>query len=154
MLNASCSSGLTTKRLPPLGSSWTGTAANAPGRFNPRYQRIEFLKQHFWNRFSTEYISGLQQRTKWQSSRGKLDVGTMVVIKDKNLPPLMWLLGRIVQVLPGRDGIARVADIKTKKGVIRRAFNTICPLPIQDLEDPRSSTPGVYVGDKPATASN
>ncbi|XP_063365166.1 uncharacterized protein LOC134662546 isoform X2 [Cydia amplana] len=154
MVNASCSSGLTTKRLPPLGSWWTGTAAIAPRRFNPRYQRIEFLKQHFWNRFSTEYISGLQQRTKWQSSRGKLDVGTMVVIKDKNLPPLMWLLGRIVQVLPGRDGIARVADIKTKKGVIRRAFNTICPLPIQDLEDPSSSMPGVYVGNNTAAASN
>ncbi|XP_063374877.1 uncharacterized protein LOC134662546 isoform X3 [Cydia amplana] len=140
MVNASCSSGLTTKRLPPLGSWWTGTAAIAPRRFNPR--------------FSTEYISGLQQRTKWQSSRGKLDVGTMVVIKDKNLPPLMWLLGRIVQVLPGRDGIARVADIKTKKGVIRRAFNTICPLPIQDLEDPSSSMPGVYVGNNTAAASN
>ncbi|XP_048001463.1 uncharacterized protein LOC125238232 [Leguminivora glycinivorella] len=119
-----------------------------------RYQRIEFLKQHFWNRFSNEYVSSLQQRTKWQSSKGTLHVGTMVVIKDKTLPPLMWLLGRIIQVLPGRDGIARVADIKTKKGVIRRAFNTICPLPIQDLEDPSSSTPGVHVGDRSADTSN
>jgi hypothetical protein len=55
----------------------------------------------------------------------------------------MWLLGRIVQVLPGRDGVARVADIKTKKGVIRRAFNNICPLPILTVEEPSSSTPGV-----------
>jgi hypothetical protein len=118
-----------------------------------RFQRIEFLKQHFWNRFSNEYVSGLQERTKWHNSKGSLDVGTMVVIKDKNLPPLMWLLGRIVQVLPGKDGIARVADIKTKKGVIRRAFNTICPLPIHSLEDPSSSTPGVHVGDKAAGSS-
>ncbi|XP_061726239.1 uncharacterized protein LOC133531837 [Cydia pomonella] len=118
-----------------------------------RFQRIEVLKQHFWNRFSSEYIFSLQQRTKWRSSRGRLEVGTMVVVKENNQPPLMWLMGRIVNVLPGKDGVARVADIKTKKGIIRRAFNTICPLPIYSLEDNESSTPGVYGGDSTNASS-
>ncbi|XP_063897664.1 uncharacterized protein LOC135116578 isoform X2 [Helicoverpa armigera] len=104
-----------------------------------RFRRVECLKQHFWNRFSQEYIVWLQQRTKWHRSSGELKEGTLVVIKDKSLPPLLWLLGRITRVLPGRDGIARVADIHTRKGVIRRAFNTICPLPVA-VED--SSTGG------------
>ncbi|XP_022824611.1 uncharacterized protein LOC111355114 [Spodoptera litura] len=104
-----------------------------------RFRRIECLKQHFWNRFSQEYILWLQERTKWQRSSGELKEGTLVVIKDKGLPPLLWLLGRITRVLPGRDGIARVADIRTRRGVIRRAFNTICPLPVS-VED--SSTGG------------
>lgn len=104
-----------------------------------RFRRIELLKQHFWNRFSNEYILFLQQRTKWRRSSGELKKGDLVVIKDKTSPPLMWLMGRILQVLPGKDGIARVADIHTRKGVIRRAFNTICPLPA--VED--TSTGGV-----------
>ncbi|KAJ0169328.1 hypothetical protein K1T71_015212 [Dendrolimus kikuchii] len=73
---------------------------------------------------------------------GELVEGALVVIKEKNTPPLMWLLGRIERIVPGNDGVARVADIRTKKGVIRRAFNSICCLPISSLED-KSSTPGV-----------
>ncbi|GBP45861.1 hypothetical protein EVAR_31766_1 [Eumeta japonica] len=95
-----------------------------------RFKRIEYIKQHFWKRFSKEYISCLQQKSKWCMQRGELTNGTMVLIKDSHAPPLMWLLGRIVRIIPGTDGIARVADIQTKKGVIRRAFKTICPLPI------------------------
>ncbi|XP_050556524.1 uncharacterized protein LOC126911755 isoform X1 [Spodoptera frugiperda] len=106
-----------------------------------RFRRIEYLKQHFWHRFSHEYILWLQEKTKWRRSSGELKEGTLVVVKDKGSPPLLWLLGRIVHVLPGRDGITRVADIRTRKGVIRRAFNTICPLPVTAVEDP--STGGV-----------
>ncbi|KAI5641419.1 hypothetical protein NE865_06457 [Phthorimaea operculella] len=100
-----------------------------------RFQRIELLKQHFWNRFSNEYILWLQNRTKWRASKGTLEEGTMVIVKDKTIPPLMWLLGRVVRIFPGSDGIVRVADIKTRKGIIRRAFNNICPLPIKSVED-------------------
>ncbi|KAJ0181137.1 hypothetical protein K1T71_003222 [Dendrolimus kikuchii] len=107
-----------------------------------RFQRVESLRQHFWRRFSNEYIFWLQNKTKWHSSKGELVEGALVVIKEKNTPPLMWLLGRIERVVPGNDGVARVADIRTKKGVIRRAFNSICCLPISSLED-KSSTPGV-----------
>nr|XP_049697612.1 uncharacterized protein LOC126054832 isoform X1 [Helicoverpa armigera] len=125
-----------------LGSRLYMKVQNANVNNLQRFRRIECLKQHFWSRFSHEYILWLQQRTKWLRSSGELTEGTLVVIKDKSSPPLLWLLGRIVKVLPGRDGIARVADIRTRKGVIRRAFNTICPLPVATaVED--TSTGGV-----------
>ncbi|XP_034830014.2 uncharacterized protein [Maniola hyperantus] len=96
-----------------------------------RYQRIEALKQHFWRRFSDEYISLLQQRTKWKrGSSTSLQLGSLVLVRDKQQPPLLWQLGRVERVHLGKDGVARVADIKTKKGVVTRAFNNICPLPI------------------------
>ncbi|XP_045767942.1 uncharacterized protein LOC123869187 isoform X3 [Maniola jurtina] len=98
-----------------------------------RYQRIEALKQHFWRRFSAEYVSLLQQRMKWQrGSITSLQLGSLVLVKDRTQPPLLWLLGRVEKVHPGQDGVARVAEIKTKKGVITRAFNNICPLPISN----------------------
>lgn len=95
-----------------------------------RFQRVEYIKQHFWRRFNTEYISLLQQKTKWSTTSDNIKVGSLVLVKDKALPPLCWLLGRVVQVYPGSDGVVRVAELKTKKGTIRRAFNNICPLPL------------------------
>ncbi|GBP73253.1 hypothetical protein EVAR_55019_1 [Eumeta japonica] len=64
-----------------------------------RHERIHHLKQHFWNRFSTKYSTLLQQRHKWKKSSDHFQVGTLVVIKDKALPHLLWHLGRIVNVL-------------------------------------------------------
>lgn len=93
-----------------------------------RYQRIEQIRQHFWTRWSKEYIAELQQRVKWRSCAGQLEKDTLVVLKDDHLPPLRWKLGRIVSVYPGKDGVSRVADVKTASGTVRRAFSKICPL--------------------------
>ncbi|CAK1596645.1 unnamed protein product [Parnassius mnemosyne] len=81
-------------------------------------------------RFSNEYITTLQQRTKWKTADQELKTGTMVLVKDVNRPPLLWLMGRVIAIRPGSDGHIRVADIFTTKGTITRAFNNICPLPV------------------------
>ncbi|XP_013164351.1 PREDICTED: uncharacterized protein LOC106115491 [Papilio xuthus] len=94
-----------------------------------RYQRVQKLKEHFWDRFSLDYVHLLQQRVKWRAPSTNLPLDTLVLVRERNQPPLLWCLGRVVGVHPGRDGVTRVADIKTRKGVIRRAFNNICPLP-------------------------
>ncbi|CAK1578716.1 unnamed protein product [Parnassius mnemosyne] len=95
-----------------------------------RFQRIEQLRQHFWERWSEEYVSELQQRVKWRSCKDSLKINDLVVVKEDNLPPLKWKLGRVVAIHPGADGIVRVADIRTSTGIIKRAFNRICPLPV------------------------
>lgn len=105
-----------------------------------RFQRIEQTRQHFWRRWSQEYITELQCRTKWRTkSKDNLQLNDMVVIKDEHSPPLYWRLGRIEQLFPGPDGIVRVADIRTAKGIIRRALNRICPLPKPDEIDGQES---------------
>lgn len=94
-----------------------------------RFHRIQQLREHFWNRWSKEYVVELQQRTKWRTNQDPLKLNSLVVLKEDNQPPLKWRLGRIIAVLPGSDGISRVADIKTSTGVVRRAFSKICVLP-------------------------
>lgn len=142
---------LNSRPLTPLSSSPMDLTALTPGHFligrsltsipHPqvydvnlnrlqRFTRIEHIKQHFWNRFSQEYVTELQQRTKWHNATGELKLNQLVLVKEKALPPLLWMLGRVTAVHPGTDGVTRVADIKTKKGTIRRAFNNICPLPM------------------------
>lgn len=97
-----------------------------------RFQFLQSLQQHFWSRWAKEYISELQKRVKWKTAQEELKAGTMVLIRDDKLPPLRWNLGRIIEVHPGKDGVVRVATIKTKCGVIKRAFAKICPLPIDE----------------------
>ncbi|GFV15743.1 hypothetical protein TNCV_987261 [Trichonephila clavipes] len=41
----------------------------------------------------------------------------MVLIREENLPPCKWLLGRVVKIYMGKDKKVRVVDIKTGKGV-------------------------------------
>lgn len=96
-----------------------------------RYQRLQQLQQHFWRRWSKEYISELQIRTKWHTSKGELSLGSLVLLRQENTPPQRWCLGRIVALHPGNDGVARVATIRTSKGEVKRAFTKICPLPIE-----------------------
>ncbi|XP_063365335.1 uncharacterized protein LOC134653901 [Cydia amplana] len=98
-----------------------------PSRLS-RYARIEALRQHFWRRWATEYVAELQRRTKWKTQKDDIALNSLVLIKDDNLPPLKWRLGRVTRLYPGSDGVNRVADILTATGTIRRSFSKICPL--------------------------
>lgn len=75
----------------------------------------------------------LQQKSKWRTGAGSgndLKMGALVLVKDMTQPPLLWLLSRVVKLHPGPDNIGRVAVIFTKKGIIQRAYNNLCPLPV------------------------
>lgn len=112
----------------PLTSPATeDLTAEQPSRLS-RYARIELLRQHFWQRWAKEYIAELQLRTKWKTKKADITLDSLVLIKDDNLPPLKWRLGRVTRLYPGNDGVSRVADIRTATGTIRRAFSKICPL--------------------------
>lgn len=144
---------LNSRPLSPLSSNCTDPSPLTPGHFligrpltsiptmpvnvtRPnRYELIEKIRQHFWDRWQREYISELQQRTKWRTPQRELACGDVVVLKEDNLPPLQWRLGRVCRLYPGTDGVNRVADLTTSKGVIRRAVNKMCLLPTDEPQD-------------------
>ena len=97
------------------------------------YRRLTQMFQHFWNRWSGEYLCNLQNRSKWmfQTSQ-KVPIGALVLLKEDNLPPLLWKLGRIIAVHPGKDDIVRVVTIKTSNGTFTRAAGKVCILPIDN----------------------
>lgn len=95
------------------------------------WQRCSKMRQTFWTRWSTEYLNRLQNRPKWFRNSKNLDINTVVLVKDENLPPLKWQLARILELLPGKDNKARVARIRTKDGVFVRSITRLCPLPYE-----------------------
>ena len=96
------------------------------------WQHAQKMRQHFWSRWQKEYLNQLIVRSKWQSNNNhEIKLGTLVVIKDDNAPPLQWTLGRITAIHPGTDGVIRVATVKTVKGEYKRCIKRLCPLPIK-----------------------
>ncbi|XP_062704313.1 uncharacterized protein LOC134286676 [Aedes albopictus] len=96
------------------------------------WQTVQHFVQLLWRKWSTQYLSNLHNRTKWTKKRDNVKVGTMVVLKDENQPPLSWLLGRITEVHTGADGNIRVVTVRTKDGSFKRAISKVCILPISD----------------------
>ncbi|KOB78950.1 Transposon BEL-like protein [Operophtera brumata] len=58
-----------------------------------------------------------------------------VLIKEVNVPPLCWRLGRVSRLYIGSDQIPRVADIATANGTIKRALNRLVLLPTSDSNE-------------------
>lgn len=96
-----------------------------------RWQLVQRIQQDFWRSWSQDYLNTLRQRYKWQEGRPNVQLGDIVVVCKENLPPMAWLLGRIIEVHPGKDGKVRVVSIKTKSGTLQRAVQKICVLPIR-----------------------
>jgi len=96
-----------------------------------RWKLLDQCHQAFWRRWSTEYLTSLQGRSKWATEAPNVKVNDMVVIIDNQSPPLAWRLGRILEVLPGNDGVVRVVRVLTCHGQITRPVAKIVVLPTQ-----------------------
>ncbi|XP_050312876.1 uncharacterized protein LOC126747939 [Anthonomus grandis grandis] len=98
-------------RSPHFGGLWESHVRLA------KYHLKRIVVQHFWDRWYRECFSELNKRSKWRYQNGpNVKVGDMVLLKEDNLPPLQWLMGRIEQVFPGSDNVVRVVLVKTSKG--------------------------------------
>lgn len=96
-----------------------------------RFQLLDQMVQSFWRKWSLEYLHELQVRAKWTSSCGSIKPGLVVLLRQANTAPLCWPMGVVTQVFPGKDGIVRVALVRTPGGEFRRAVTNLCPLPVQ-----------------------
>ena len=101
----------------------------------PRWKIVQQKFQHFWKRWSTEYVNNLQQKIKWKTSAENLKINDLVLIKDENLPPLKWSLGRVISTHAGTDEHVRVVTLKTQSGIIQRTIHKLCKLPIEIQEE-------------------
>ena len=84
-----------------------------------RWQLCQALVRHFWQRWSSEYLSQLLKFAKWRFPSRNFDVGDIVCLHEDGLVPTKWPLARVVAVYPGSDGLVRVVSVKTAKGVYK-----------------------------------
>jgi len=74
----------------------------------------------------------LQQRTKWKEVQPNVTIGDLVLVKEDNLPPLVWKKAVIIDMHTGRDGLVRAVTIRTATGTFRWPIAKICVLPKVD----------------------
>ena len=64
-----------------------------------------------------------------------MTIGELVLVKEENLPPLVWKKAVIIDIHTGRDGLVRVVTIRTAIGTFKWPIAKICVLPKVDCTD-------------------
>ena len=92
-----------------------------------RELRRQELLARFWAVWQDNYLKNLPHSVRKFKSRGRLEIGSVVLIREDNVPRLSWLMGVVERLHPSSDGVVRSADVRTARGVRTR--------PVQRLHD-------------------
>ncbi|XP_045458837.1 uncharacterized protein LOC123669270 [Melitaea cinxia] len=90
---------------------------------------LQILDTHHWSH-AQDYLHQFLQRHKWEYQNPEPSLGDVVLVKEDDLPPARWLLGKIEQKHPGPDNITRVVTIRTKNSLIKRPTSKVAILPV------------------------
>lgn len=88
--------------------------------------RVKRALKYFWEQWRTEYLTSLRERTTKNNHNivSTIDVGDVCLIEDQG-PRITWKMGRIEQLVHGKDGKVRAAVVKTLNGQLRRPINKL-----------------------------
>jgi len=104
------------------------------GDFQNNYQKRQSLQLELKSRFQKEYLSQLVQRAGEVNSR-RPKVGDVVLVGSDDKRRLQWPLARIIELIPGRDGIVRTVRVKTHHGMLLRPIQRLYPLEVSSSEE-------------------
>lgn len=93
-----------------------------------RWRKIQHLADSFWCRWKKEYLGDLRSRQRWKKSSANLCEGDLVLVVENTSPRNQWLMGRVAQTFPGKDGLTRIAQIQTVTGRLLRPISKLCLL--------------------------
>lgn len=120
-----------------------------------RYRYLQKIIEHYWKRFSKEYLLELHQHHV-NVHKGNYDelskvlLGDVVLIKDDSFKRNFWKKGKVEQLVAGEDGKVRGAVLKVitsgRDSFIRRPVQKLVPLEVQrdrSMTTPSSATPSL-----------
>lgn len=91
-----------------------------------RFKHLQKTRAALRGRFEREYLAELVNVGQKRSSVVK--VGDIVLVGSDNTKRIGWPMGKILEVCEGKDGVKRVAKVKTKSGEVTRPFQRLYPL--------------------------
>ena len=106
-------------RLPPYPSVEDVEEVSSKG-LNRRMKYLSLKLDHFWKRWKREYLSELREHHKRNVTKGGaiVEIGDMVSVTVEGVSRGKWRLGKVEELITGKDGEIRGAKVKvlTKKG--------------------------------------
>ena len=97
-----------------------------------RHQEMIERQNDFWKVWSSEYLRNLPASYQKFRKEGNLDVGSVVLIREDNMPRMKWCTGVVEKLHVGVDGVPRSADIHTSSGKKTRAIQRLYNLELSD----------------------
>ncbi|GBM55041.1 hypothetical protein AVEN_228203-1 [Araneus ventricosus] len=90
----------------------------------------DLLVKQLWSKWKKQYIMDLRNAhaLKNPNPQQNIKIDDVVLIEGDNKSKLLWKLGRVIQVFPGRDGGVRSCLLKTSDGTLRRPVQLLYPL--------------------------
>lgn len=121
---------LTFIQMTSLLSRATNRVPQGPFRHTDNLRhRVEFCRKvvhSFWKRWSRDVLPYLVPRKKWNAESRNVRVGDFVIVAETNAVRGKWLMGKVVQVFPGKDGLERNVQVKVATGTYTRPITKIC----------------------------
>ncbi|XP_029169824.1 uncharacterized protein LOC114939631 [Nylanderia fulva] len=99
-----------------------------------RWQTLQRMRDHFWDRWAKEYIHSLAHLPKWWKRETDFNIGRLCLIRNENTPPTKWPLARIIRAYPGADKQIRVVDVRTALSEFKRPITKLILLPVSHTE--------------------
>lgn len=93
-----------------------------------RWRQAQYIAGLFWKRWVQEYLPPLQERQKWSQPRRNFAPGDIVIVVDSAAPRDSWLLGRVLETFPDKNGLVRSVRLNTKNNVFERPVTKLCLL--------------------------
>lgn len=93
------------------------------------------LSEDFWRRWLKVYLAGLRGWTARRLHDVPFSVGDVVLVKEPS-PRGRWPLGRILELIPGRDGVARAAHVLIRGRRTRRLLSQLVFLEAAEPREP------------------
>jgi len=97
-----------------------------------RWQLLQKMRDHFWMRWSREYLHSAATRPKWHSEATSPRIGSLCLLRSEITPPSKWPLARIIKLHPGDDGVTRVVTVRTATSELVRPLIKMVLLPADD----------------------
>ncbi len=93
-----------------------------------QWKQVQGLRAEFWKRWVKEYLPTLTKRPCWRSQRPTYVVGELVLLQDDDFKRGKWPMARITKLIPGKDGVVRVVELRTSKGTYTRPVTKVYKL--------------------------
>ncbi len=75
--------------------------------YTKQWRQVQALANQFWTRWSCEYLPCLQHRQKWTVPRRNLQVGDVVLLRDKQISPQLLAHGQSLCRIPWKGWICK-----------------------------------------------
>ena len=116
---------LLTQKTEPLSSPTQSTDIREI--YKSQWKYVQILSNTFWKRWRDNYLQSFQTRRKWANEQVNVNVGDVVLLRDKEQHRNNWPLGVVVKTFPSeRDSRIRTVEVRVAKD--GKTLNYIRPI--------------------------